>query len=824
MNNEGKTNAELIIDLSNLEERCNSMKEFYEKEIAGLKDAEEKLRRSTEIFRLAFMNTPDSVNINRLSDGMYISVNEGFTNILGYSEKETVGRTSLEMNIWVDPSDRMRMVREIETNGKVKDFEAKFLSKSGKIVDGLFSASLINLDGTPHILNVVRDITVRKSAEEALEKEQFLINALMNNLTDHVYFKDLESKFIRTNRAHAHSFGLEKPEDVIGKSDLDFFADEDARKPYEDEQRIIKTGQPILKEENLKRKDGSDAWFSVIKMPLRDNKDNIIGTFGISRDITESRKTETALQESEKRLRFVTQSANDAIITADSKGKIRGWNNGAQNIFGYYESEVIGKSLDTLVPFEELVLHSHSKKPDEVRDSERVVGKTLELKGLRKNGIIFPLELSLSEWETSEGKFYTGIIRDISIRKRTELENKILFEISQGVTTSSNLDELLKLIHFSIGKVVYAENCFVALYDQKSDLFSFPYFVDKIDKTPPPLSLAKSCTSYVFRTVKPLVLTQKVFDNLVETGEMELIGTNSPSWIGIPLQSPTKVIGVLVLQHYEKENVYSENDVNFLISIGSQIAMAIERKKAEEEIALKNELLQAINAEKDRFFSIIAHDLRGPLSAFVAATQIITEEIQNMSSEEIREITNSMKTSATNIYSLLENLLEWSRLRRGGLDFIPVKMDLKKEIFASVEVLNEIALKKNITMEIIIPNGTQVVADSHMFETVVRNLVSNAIKFSLPGGIAKVESVIADDLTVEIRVTDTGIGMTPDLIGKLFRLDQKTSRPGTEGEPSTGLGLLLCKEFIEKLGGEIRVESEVGKGSTFSFSMPLVSN
>ena len=235
-------------------------------------------------------------------------------------------------------------------------------------------------------------------------------------------------------------------------------------------------------------------------------------------------------------------------------------------------------------------------------------------------------------------------------------------------------------MHHSLGKVVYAENCFVALHNQKTGLFSFPYFVDKFDTAPMPTAMGKSCSAYVFRTVKPFLFNREIFDQLKEQNEVELVGSPSPSWIGIPLQTPSKVIGVLVLQHYEKENVYSESDVKFLISIGSQIAMAIERKKAEEEIKLKNELLQAINAEKDKFFSIIAHDLRGPLSAFVGATQILTEEIQSMTLDDIRDITISMKTSATNIYSLLENLLEWSRLRRGGMDFVPEKLNLKEKI------------------------------------------------------------------------------------------------------------------------------------------------
>ena len=696
MNIEEEKQAGLIKELNDLKNEYNSAKELYEKEISRLKVETENLRKSEEKFKIAYITSPDSININRLSDGMYVSINEGFTNIMGYTESESIGRTSLEMNIWFTLEDREYMVKELEANGEIRNFEAKFLSKDGSIVFGLLSASLINLDGVPHILTVVRDVTIRKKAEEALIKEQFLINALMNNLTDHVYFKDLESRFIRNNRAHALSFGLSDPVQVIGKSDFDFFTENAARQAFEDEQAIIKTGKPILKEEKLTRKDQSDAWFSAIKMPLFDNDGTIIGTFGISRDIT--------------------------------------------------------------------------------------------------------------------GK------------KRSELENQALFEITQGITSTGNLDDLLKLIHRSLGKVVYAENCFVALFDEKSGLFSFPYFVDKIDSTPVPASMEKSCSAYVFHTVKPLMLTQEHFDQLVKQGEVELVGSNSPSWIGIPLQSPSKVIGVLVLQHYEKENVYSENDVKFLISIGSQIAMAIERKKAEEEINLKNEQLQAINAEKDKFFSIIAHDLRGPLSAFVAATQILTEEIQTMEIEEIKDITLSMKTSASNIYSLLENLLEWSRLRRGGMDFVPVKLNLKKIIGESIAVLSESASKKGIEIETTIPDKLEILADNHMFESVIRNLISNAIKFTTQGGKVKVTAHSKEDHSTEIKISDSGIGISPGLISRLFQINEKTSRPGTDGEPSTGLGLLLCKEFIEKHGGKIWVESEVGLGSTFSFSIKEYEN
>jgi PAS domain S-box-containing protein len=536
-----------------------------------------------------------------------------------------------------------------------------------------------------------KEISTLRQVEGALAKEQFLINAFMNSLSDHVYFKDLESRFLRSNKSQANSFGLSDPEQVVGKSDFDFYSEEAARQTFEDEQTIIRTGNQILKEERLTRKDNSVAWFSVIKMPLRDSNDNIIGTFGISRDITE--------------------------------------------------------------------------------------------------------------------------------RKRSELESNALFEIIQGITSTDNLDELLKLIHKSIGKVVYAENCFVALYNELTGLFNFPYFIDKVDAKPSPSSLGKSCSDYVFRTVRPLVLTQQIFDQLVEKGEVELIGSNSPSWIGIPLQSPSKIVGVLVLQHYEKENVYSENDVKFLISIGSQIAMAIERKKAEEEINLKNQQLQIINGEKDKFFSIIAHDLMGPLSAFVSVTQIMTEEFNTMSAEELKEIASSLNISASNIYKLLENLLEWSRLKRGGLDFIQEELNLNKIIITCVDLLSESLKKKEIEISVSVPAEMKVFADKHMLETVFRNLVSNAIKFTFSGGKVKIIAEYRGDHFVEVKVIDSGIGMNRELREKLFLLNEKTSRNGTGGEMSTGLGLLLCKEFIEHCGGTIWVESEEGKGSIFSFTL-----
>ena len=390
-------------------------------DITSRKTADEALRLSEEIFRKAFTTSPDSVNINRLSDGLYISINEGFTKILGFEKEDIIGKTSLELNIWADPESRNILTRELIEKGNVNNLEVVFRRKNGESIIGLMSASLIDIAGVAHILSITKDITRRKHMEEALEREKFLINALMNNLTDHIYFKDQDSRFIRNSKSHAKSFGFNNPEELIGKSDFDFFEEEAARQAFNVEQTIINTGKPILKEEQLTRKDGTVAWFSAMKLPLLDNTGKIIGTFGISRDITEWKSTEEALKHSEERFRSLAQSANDAIITIDIDGYIRGWNKGAENMFGYKEEEILGQSLNLVIPDDYLDKHIKPKVILEMSGVKPSANKTIELLGMKRTGNTFPVELSLSGWETSEGRFFTGIVRDITGRKRTEL-------------------------------------------------------------------------------------------------------------------------------------------------------------------------------------------------------------------------------------------------------------------------------------------------------------------------------------------------------------------------------------------------------------------
>lgn len=548
---------------------------------------------------------------------------------------------------------------------------------------------------------------------------------------------------------------------------------------------------------------------------LRETSDYQENAATIAQDLIARKKAEEELQ----KLEMAIHNAQEVFFMTDLEGTITYINPEFTKLYGYTSEEVVGKTTPRILN-SGLYKKEDSKPFWDTLQNKQTIPKT-EYFNKCKDGKLIEIEGSANPILNEKGVLvgFLGIQRDITERKRLELEKLVMYEITRGVTTTSNLNELLKLIHQSLGKVLYADNCFVALFNQNTGLFSFPYWVDKFDPVPEPEAMLKSWTAYVLRTGKPILFSQELFKQLKEQNEVALIGSPSPSWIGIPLQTPARTIGVLVLQHYEKEDVYSIRDVQFLDSVGSQIAMAVERKFAEEDIQKRNEELSKANTEKDKFFTIIAHDLRAPFSGFLGLTQIMAQELPNLTMAQVHEIALNMSKSATNLYRLLENLLEWSQIQKGSIPFNPTAIQLRELVDECLALVLETSKSKKIEISCDISEDITVFADSPILQSVLRNLVSNALKFTRKGGKVRVSAKTTFENTVEIAVQDTGIGMDQTMVDNLFRIDVQTKRKGTEGEPSTGLGLLLCKEFVEKHGGTIWAESEVGKGSTFFFSI-----
>jgi two-component system sensor histidine kinase/response regulator len=258
----------------------------------------------------------------------------------------------------------------------------------------------------------------------------------------------------------------------------------------------------------------------------------------------------------------------------------------------------------------------------------------------------------------------------------------------------------------------------------------------------------------------------------------------------------------------------------------SRVETHLELSKSRQIMASQNQELDKLNAElkeivatKDKFFSIIAHDLKEPFNTIIGFSNLLLKTIDQNEPAQIKEMVRHIFNSSIHGFELLNNLLEWSRSQTGRIEFKPDYLTIKEVILSVTGLLKDTADKKKIELSIIDENDLTVWADSKMVATVLRNLVTNALKFTRPGGKIIISCMDNQD-NARLSVEDNGTGMGKEQLEKLFRIDTHYSTPGTENERGTGLGLLLCKEFIKRHGGEILVESEPGKGSRFSFSLP----
>lgn len=247
------------------------------------------------------------------------------------------------------------------------------------------------------------------------------------------------------------------------------------------------------------------------------------------------------------------------------------------------------------------------------------------------------------------------------------------------------------------------------------------------------------------------------------------------------------------------------------------------RVKTHIELSRSRERLRVANATKDKFFSIIAHDLKNPFNALYGLSDLFLRLYDKHDDQKKKDLVTQIRSSSEKAYKLLQNLLDWSRMQTGSIKFHPKNIDLYPYVLESIMLLQATADKKQIRLKADMEKGTTVFGDPDMISMVIRNLISNALKFTQPQGRVEISSHSEQHFEY-VHVSDNGIGMSPDTLSKLFRIDVHPSTLGTEDEKGTGLGLILCQEFVKRNGGDIQVDSTPGKGSVFTFTIPKIES
>ncbi|MGH9701295.1 MAG: PAS domain S-box protein, partial [Candidatus Acidiferrales bacterium] len=391
-----------------------------------------------------------------------------------------------------------------------------------------------------------------------------------------------------------------------------------------------------------RRKDGSLVDVQILGVPLVVHG-KCSGCFAMYEDIAERRSAEEKQQQAEEKFRLLFENAVEGIFETTPGGQIVSANPAVARMCGFDSAaEMIRGIQDVGREF----YADKSVREEFLRRMEtRGMVEGFEYQVRHRNGSKLWISENARAVRDASGTItsYEGTMENITERKRAELERQVTFEIIHAVNLTDNLDDLLKLVHQALRKVLYAENCFVALYEPSTEMLHFPFFVDQCDDAPPPQRMGRSCTDYVYRTGRAMLIPQKTFDQLAAQGEVELVGTPSPSWLGAPLRTPAAIIGVLVVQHYGDDKAYTERDLEFLSSVGGQIAIAIERKRAEEKVRDSEARLRVIVEQLPAVLWTVDNQLRftSALGAGLTRLGLKPNQIVGMSILEYFETSDS---------------------------------------------------------------------------------------------------------------------------------------------------------------------------------------
>jgi PAS domain S-box-containing protein len=637
------------------------------------------------------------------------------------------------------------------------------------------SVPQLEQDGSVLWHGFITDISERKLAEEALiESESRFKNLFDYHSAIMLLIDPVSGLIIDANDAATRFYGFSKSVlQTMSIDEINLMSQEQVK--MEREKARINNLNYFVFQHRLA--NGENRTVEVHSSPI-DFQEKLV-LFSIIHDITDRKKLENELATLAIRNQTLVQTSSDGIHILDNMGNVVETNAAFCDMLGYTREEMLHMNMadwnmqwkgeELLAKLNDLIIHP-------------AIFETIQR---QKNGTLINVEINSTGIMLDGCQYLYAATRNITERKHAEME---LGKSEERLREISKTDWVWEVNE----KGVYTYTSQTGI-----DFLGLSGIDEIIGKTPfdfmPPDERKKLAAIFSEIIANKLPIRNLENWNIRKNGEMCCLLTN-----GEPILD-------------EDGNLKGYRGVDKDIT---------DRKLIEAEIKKSNEELQKSNAEKDKFFSIIAHDLRGPIGGFMGLTERMAESMSEMTLDELQNIARVMKNSSTNIYSLLGNLLEWSRMQRGLTKFEPVPFILLSKIHDFLLITIDSATKKEISVSYTIPEDLEVFADENMLASIIRNLVANAVKFTPIGGNISISAQSVTGDSILISITDNGIGMNNNTLVNLFNIDVNTNRKGTEGELSTGLGLMICKDFIEKHGGKLSVESELGKGSSFSFILP----
>lgn len=638
------------------------------------------------------------------------------------------------------------------------------------------------------------DISEKKKIENELFVSAEKFKSIFSQSPVPMELYDQNARLLEINQAALDLFGIVNRDEVSG-----FYLYDDPNLPGE-ARILLMTGQQvnydfeydfdIVQDKKIYKtiKTGR-YYFNCLINPWFNSHGKISGYLVHLLDITDRKLIESKLSHSLNHLNFHIENTPLATIEFGSNYEIIKWSRRAEDMFGWKAEEVIGKRIGDF----KWVYEEDVKKVDTLSQDMIENTKTSNIninKNYRKDGSVITCEWYNSAYIDPNGKLNSvySLVHDITEVKRIEEElrnNDLVVKRSQEMAKvgSWELDHADK-------KLTWSEETFRVLGVEAGKFTpSYDKFIELIhpdDRHSVDELFKKSLENKNI----PYQIEHRIYKK--DSGELRYLFEKC------------------IHQYNEKGNL--TKSIGFVQDI-------TERKIFELQIKENADELKSLNSMKDRLFSIIAHDLKSPFQALLGYSQFLDDNYKELAEEEKLEFIRRISNISNGTLRLLNNLLDWSRLQSDTIKFKPEPANIIEEIAQFIDIQINIARSKGINLKLEIEEKLSILVDRDMFETIMRNLISNAIKYSYSGGSITLSAVEENEF-VKISVMDSGVGIKEDNLKKLFSFNNHFTTKGTNEEKGTGLGLLICKEMIEKNGGSIKVESAEGKGTTFSFTLP----
>lgn len=681
-----------------------------------------------------------------------------------------------------------------------------------------------------------------QSAYHQVRKNEEILRIAHENANIGIMYVSDEGKILYANHASSDIFGYPTEElKTMTVNDISVPEDKEVSKKFIKAALREKSRASGSFIKSYYHKEGHIITCEITSALLHDNDGKPLHFISHIKDITKQKQAEAKLRASEERYRLITENASDVIWVLNLTRQCFTYiSPSVFDLRGYTPEEAMRQNIDqSLTPESANMMRENMDRnlSEFLADPGGFSKKVFvhEMRQPRKDGTTVWVETTIRYQFNSKGEVEViGISRNIQERKRHQqrIETHLRYEENIAKFSNALLRNEPDVLNASLGYLRQAAECaqvvlFQHFHNPDGSVFAKPLAHSIEDGDTDRLCFGGFSydTDDLQRWLQAFEKKQNVESHtgfLPPQGCEVSLENDIRSVLMFPVWSENALFGFIAFLDRDSFKNRSKDEITLLGTASEVLGLYFENQTAKQLLLMQNSQLNHANATKDRFISILAHDLRDPFSALFGLSDFLLESLDTLSKDEIKESIEMMRTSSQNTFNLLESLLDWSQNQQGLIALDPQPQNLKSLLRESCETLIEPARAKRIELNFELPESIILPLDKEVFKVITRNLLSNAIKFTRSGGKVTV-SAKKESGSIVIRVQDNGIGMSKEKVESLFRIEKIQSSRGTSGEQGSGFGLLLCKEFIERHGGTLSVESQPDQGSCFTLQLPEVA-